>query len=390
MTTTIIPIGCLVMFGGGLEGVRIDELRAQGWLLCDGTPYPAGGEYEALFDRIGANYGGDDQTFNVPDFRGRFSRGTDHGRGADPDTAGRIALNRGGNTGDKVGSAQPYATGLPVNQFHTAEAGEHQHDAPHLSHTYHNTSKAIWTETCMEWSSDAQNTSEAGDHSHMVTGGDSESRPVNVYAHYLIKFKNAAVAASAAGLASPSPQAIPVGTVLLFAGDAANPDIASQLRSEGWLPCFGQTLEPAEYQGLFDVVQLFFGGTEEGFKLPDLRGQFVRGASAYAEQGHGAAIGTSQSYTTMRPLHPIETKGDSLLEVATAGGHGHTLKYLPQTERRSYYVAGFETAEYGGADTKVDWAGLHWHAVDGGGDRESRPINVYVDFIIKFAEPAAQ
>src|ERR1700722_10443193 len=108
-----LPVGSLAMFGGSIEGLRINQLKQQGWLLCDGTSYPIDEEYQALFNRIGDNYGGNSEagTFNVPDFRGQFARGTDNGRGKDPDAASRVAASPGGITGDHTGSAQAYATG---------------------------------------------------------------------------------------------------------------------------------------------------------------------------------------------------------------------------------------------------------------------------------------
>ncbi len=389
--TTTLPVGCLVIFGGSIEGVRINELRDQGWLLCDGSAYPAE-ELAELFARIGSGYGGGEGAFHVPDFRGRFTRGTDHGRGKDPDAVSRTALNPGGNAGDKVGSAQAYATGRPVNQFRTADDGQHQHVAPHLISNWHNTPLSAWGEVCVEWPGADQKTSEAGDHSHTVVGGDAESRPGNVYAHYLIKFANIEAGAGSAdpGAAlSVGPKVVPIGTVLAFAGDASDPATAAQLRDEGWFPCFGQPLAADEYKGLFNVVQYFFGGTAGTFSLPDLRGQFVRGARAASRTGSGGSVGTNQGYTTMLPMHRAETKGDSLLDVAAAGEHTHTLAYLPSDQAGSYYTAGHWTAEFGGDNTMVDASGLHWHAIDGGGDKETRPVNVYVDFIIKFAEPAA-
>ena len=48
-----------------------------------------------------------------------------------------------------------------------------------------------------------------------LAGYDAETRPGNVYAHYFIKFRHVEAA-------DPDPQAIPVGMVLPFAGDAAD------------------------------------------------------------------------------------------------------------------------------------------------------------------------
>jgi microcystin-dependent protein len=57
-----------------------------GTLLCDGAAYNRVGTYAALFAKIGIAFGAGDgvNTFNVPNLRGAFLRGTDYGRGLDP------------------------------------------------------------------------------------------------------------------------------------------------------------------------------------------------------------------------------------------------------------------------------------------------------------------
>ncbi len=55
-----------------------------GYVECDGTSYNRTGTYAALFAIIGTTYGANNNsTFKVPDLRGEFVRGYDHGRGAD-------------------------------------------------------------------------------------------------------------------------------------------------------------------------------------------------------------------------------------------------------------------------------------------------------------------
>ena len=55
-----------------------------GWLECNGNAVSRT-TYAALFSAIGTTYGVGDgsTTFNLPDLRGEFVRGWDHGRGAD-------------------------------------------------------------------------------------------------------------------------------------------------------------------------------------------------------------------------------------------------------------------------------------------------------------------
>lgn len=56
-----------------------------GWLIADGTAVSRT-TYATLFAAIGTTYGSGDgsTTFNLPDLRGVFARGTDLGRGLDP------------------------------------------------------------------------------------------------------------------------------------------------------------------------------------------------------------------------------------------------------------------------------------------------------------------
>jgi phage-related tail fiber protein len=82
----------------GLKSGAISDLTAsiisfpmaippEGWLECDGASLSRE-TYADLFARIGVIYGSDDaDNFNIPDLRGEFVRGWDHGRGID---AGRI------------------------------------------------------------------------------------------------------------------------------------------------------------------------------------------------------------------------------------------------------------------------------------------------------------
>jgi len=74
------------------------------WLELAGQSL-ATASYPNLFTLIGYNYGGSGVSFNLPDTRGIFVRGFNHGFILDPDAATR--LNRGdGTTGDFVGTRQ--------------------------------------------------------------------------------------------------------------------------------------------------------------------------------------------------------------------------------------------------------------------------------------------
>ena len=69
-------VGEIRMFAG--------NFAPAGWMFCDGTQLPIS-ENETLFQLIGTIYGGDGQeTFNVPDLRGRvpIHQGTSSGTGS--------------------------------------------------------------------------------------------------------------------------------------------------------------------------------------------------------------------------------------------------------------------------------------------------------------------
>jgi hypothetical protein len=93
-----------------------------GWLECDGAEVSRA-TYGQLFSRIGESYGAGDgsTTFRLPDLRGEFVRGWDHGAGVDVDAATRA--DRGdGTTGDAVGTRQ-----LDQMQGHKHDDSGHTH-----------------------------------------------------------------------------------------------------------------------------------------------------------------------------------------------------------------------------------------------------------------------
>lgn len=100
------PVGTIMPYAGPMQGKESNEdaLKEKGWIFCNGQPLNKK-DYNKLYEEIGGAFGADDQQFNVPDLRGRFVRGVDHGEGRDPD-AGVRGSEKNGNSGDKVGSIQ--------------------------------------------------------------------------------------------------------------------------------------------------------------------------------------------------------------------------------------------------------------------------------------------
>jgi microcystin-dependent protein len=158
LESTAIPPGTMLDYGGASAPA--------GYLLCDGSAISRT-TYAQLFTAIGTAFGGGDgtTTFNLPDLRGRFTRGRDAGAGRDPDVGSRGASAVGGLTGDNVGSLQD-------DQFrahsHIATACANPGGGLNIARTACNTQ--VGTE--------------------LTTGGagGNETRPSNVYVNKIIKY----------------------------------------------------------------------------------------------------------------------------------------------------------------------------------------------------------
>ena len=198
---------------------------------------------------------------------------------------------------------------------------------------------------------------------------------------------------------APSPSSVPIGTVMAFAGKAI---------PVGWLLCDGQPLRKADYPELFAAVDTSYGsglqpdgskvpGTD--FNLPDYRGVFLRGVDAdrngvAADRdsdrdgrrpargtggNRGNAVGSYQEYATALPTNPFSA--------AEAGGHRHHLDVETTASRaargRDEISNTLAYPFVGPRNVQSAVDGQHGHVVSIGGDRETRPRNVSVYWIIK-------
>ena len=108
-----VPIGTILIYSGstdnGTDEGRLNRaaLSAQGYLICDGAEV-AVKDYGTLYGLIQNYYGkpSNNTLFRLPDLRGVFLRGTDYGRGLDPDRNNRSFGGYTGATGNQVGSMQ--------------------------------------------------------------------------------------------------------------------------------------------------------------------------------------------------------------------------------------------------------------------------------------------
>ena len=156
---------------------------------------------------------------------------------------------------------------------------------------------------------------------------------------------------------------VPAGTVVAFAGDTA------QIPT-GWLLCNGKYIYKTTYATLYTNIKDIWGtAVGNTFALPDLRGQFLRGAAfnANVDPDYAARTGTNYKIGSKQ--------GDAF--------QGHT--YNGNTV--SFTVYG---GAVGSTTCRVNGASPVGSPVDDGTNgsprisSETRPKNVYIHYIIKY------
>lgn len=192
---------------------------------------------------------------------------------------------------------------------------------------------------------------------------------------------------------------IPPGVIVPFAGPLTNVP-------PGWLPCDGRLAKSSDYPALYAAVGTGWGdgsvgpgGVQENppnsdtdFNLPDLRGVFLRGAAqtsprdpdAASRTTSGAGGNTGQSADGVGSYQADELKA-----------HNHPTTYttssgIPQNARPlAVHQGGNAELNDGfqrGDQFKGVGYGISQVAVGTGniGGRETRPVNVAVNYIIKY------
>lgn len=173
---------------------------------------------------------------------------------------------------------------------------------------------------------------------------------------------------------------LPPGAIMPYGGTTAPP---------GWVFCDGTTYDGTlpEFTPLFNAIGLNFGGSGNMFKVPDLRGQFLRGRDAgrgvdpdAAARTGGDAVGSTQGSATIG----LSGSGGT----NSAGSHTHSI----QTTLIEYQGGSTRYFAFGGSGFgfQTDGAGEHSHSFSVSvappanlTSTEVRPKNVAVNYICK-------
>ena len=152
----------------------------------------------------------------------------------------------------------------------------------------------------------------------------------------------------------------PIGTINAYGGTTT---------PEGWLICQGQALSRTEYADLFAVIGTNFGSGDGSttFNIPDLRGEFLRGAGTnqHTNQGSGSSVGAHQDSTEITPYYIAEGGSTEYLGVASDN-------FNIRLADSGYQAAGASNTVNNGAHTTKNVTRM-----------TVRPTNTSVNYIIK-------
>ena len=160
----------------------------------------------------------------------------------------------------------------------------------------------------------------------------------------------------------------PAGTIIPYAGNFAG---IAALAAQGWLLCDGLTMQINDYPQLYAAIGTAFGGDgTTTFNMPDLRGQFLRGVDM------GAGVDPDANARTAQANGGNSGPNVGSQQAECLQNHQHNWSH------------NFGNITHSGNDIQVQLAGdggnmgtLPTTDNDGGGN-ETRPVNVYVYYLI--------
>lgn len=236
-----------------------------GWLICDGSAVSRT-TYASLFAITGTMYGVGDgsTTFNIPDLRGIFVRGS--GISGKLTTAIGTAVS-GSLSTYQNDSIQGHSHGILVKQTTGAVGAGDIADSNAAGDFTRYTSASYQT-----------------DGARGVPRIGYETNPANLSLTYIIKASQVLTDV----IIAQNTVLHPVGMVAMFGGSIA---------PYGWSMCDGSAISRTEYADLFTTIGTTYGIGDGSttFNLPDCRGIFVRGAGTSGKLT--MAVGTACSGT---------------------------------------------------------------------------------------------
>ena len=170
-------------------------------------------------------------------------------------------------------------------------------------------------------------------------------------------------------IAKKNALSIPAGSILPFAGSVV---------PQGYLLCDGSSIDAVsstKYTALWNAIGTTYGGlAKSNFNVPNLKGYFLRGSSDLN------SVGTFQSDATA--VNGLSASSSS------AGEHSHRVgldMYGSGNLSNAIAYAGSTSGRDESYSSHVmESSGNHTHSISLSGDAETRPMNMSVNYIIKY------
>jgi microcystin-dependent protein len=164
---------------------------------------------------------------------------------------------------------------------------------------------------------------------------------------------------------------IPPGTILPYGGTTAPP---------GYLICAGQSYAKSTYPALAAALGNAFGGDASTFRIPDLRGRFLRGTDD--PDGGGSSFFAAGRDPDGASRSSMNMGGSSGNAVGSVQGDQFKLHSHPGSSTNASRFTNTTPTPSGTGGYGAGWVTGTISITPEGGN-ETRPINAYVNFIIK-------
>lgn len=158
----------------------------------------------------------------------------------------------------------------------------------------------------------------------------------------------------------------PVGTITAYGGPLSDKDRKKELAKKGWLFCNGDSYSRETWKQLFQVIGTAYGAKDKfTFRTPDLRGRFARGV----DYGEGRDPLANDRDIPDGSLNKSDEVGSTQQDAFK--NHSHEVYgFIARGGNVHIYGSG----KYGQVSTVV---------TSEQGGQETRPKNIYVNWIIK-------
>lgn len=107
--------------------------------------------------------------------------------------------------------------------------------------------------------------------------------------------------------------ALPIGSVMYF---------SSTTSPVGWFECDGRVLAVSAFPDLFNVIGYTYGGGGNGFLLPDLRGEFLRGWDHSRGIDTGRVFGSTQTDAFQGHYHELYAQAGAAAASVNSSSNG--------------------------------------------------------------------